>query len=210
MVFGKLGIFVVKALAIFSAFVAPLPVEGHGYLAKPMSRNLIAHTKGLEYDEFSLNGGGPSAVWPDGRWQFGGKGNHPICGRQQYSNPGPIQAKWSTGQQVTFTVKYTAVHRGHNYFGLCPANETPTPECFAKHWLTSVDTGKLYWDLASRPIGTYSMTFKLPSGFECPTCVLFWYWVTANSCHPPGDSGDMRKCGEPGAVPEEFCTCATC
>ncbi|ABT16506.1 hypothetical protein ATCV1_Z372R [Acanthocystis turfacea chlorella virus 1] len=54
MVFGKVGVFIVKALAIFSAVIAPLPVEGHGYLAKPMSRNLIAHNKGLEYDEFPL------------------------------------------------------------------------------------------------------------------------------------------------------------
>ena len=208
MVFGRIGTFVTKVLVVLSVAFVPLPATGHGFLAEPKSRNLIAHNKGVEYDHMSLAGGGPYAVWPNGRWEFGGKGNHYTCGRKQYDVPGPVQSVWSPEQTVTFTITYTAVHRGHNYFGLCPSNQKPTPACFAKHWLRNAETGKLYWDLGSRGIGTYKMKFKLPKNFECPKCVLWWWWVTGNSCHPPGDNGDMRKCGEPGAVPEEFWNCA--
>jgi hypothetical protein len=150
--------FLWKACTVILAFVAPLPiVKAHGYLAEPASRNLLAHRAGQEWDPQSLAGGGPASVWPDGYWVFGGGGNHPICGRDQYEKPGPIQATWRTGQIVKLKVTFTAVHRGHIYFGLCPANIKPTPECFAKHWLTSIDTVKRYWDLGDRPIGTYDM-----------------------------------------------------
>ena len=29
-------------------------------------------------------------------------------------------------------------------------------------------------------------TYRLPAGVECEHCVLQWWWVTANSCLPPG------------------------
>jgi len=201
--------FLTKACTMFVALVAPLPVVyGHGYLSKPASRNLIAHRKGLDYDHMSLDGGGGAAVWPDGYWKFGGGGHHFTCGRKKYNNPGPIQARWRTGQRIRLEITFTAVHRGHNYFGLCPADKPPTPECFAKRILVNTETNRRYWDLGDKPVGTYEMTFQLPKNFECPECVLWWWWVTGNSCLPPGDRGDLRACGEYGAVPEEFWNCA--
>jgi len=190
------------------AVIAPLPqVTAHGYLEEPVSRNLIAHRRGLEYDHMSLAGGGPHAVWPNGNWQFGGGGNHFTCGRQQYDTPGEIQRTWITGQQVKIKVVFTVVHRGHSYFGLCPAGKTPTPECFAKNWLTNIETNQRYWDLGDKQKGTYEMLFELPAGYECPNCVLWWWWVTGNSCLPPGDRGNLPACGE-YAIPEEFWNCA--
>lgn len=200
--------FLWKALTVLAAVIAPLPqVIAHGYLEEPVSRNLIAHRRGLEYDHMSLAGGGPHAVWPDGNWQFGGGGKHYTCGRQQYDAPGEIQRTWITGQQVKIKIVYTVVHRGHNYFGLCPAGETPTPECFAKNWLTNIETNQRYWDLGDKQKGTYEMLFQLPADYECPNCVLWWWWVTGNSCLPPGDRGNLPACGE-YAIPEEFWNCA--
>ena len=200
--------FLWKALTVIVAVIAPLPqVTAHGYLEEPVSRNLLAHRRGLEYDHMSLAGGGPHAVWPDGNWQFGGGGNHFTCGRQQYDTPGEIQRMWITGQQVKIKVVFTVVHRGHNYFGLCPADQEPTPECFAKNWLTNIETDQRYWDLGGQSKGTYEMLFQLPADYECPNCVLWWWWVTGNSCLPPGDRGNLPACGE-YAIPEEFWNCA--
>jgi len=200
--------FLWKTLTMLVAVIAPLPqVTAHGYLEEPVSRNLIAHRRGLEYDHMSLAGGGPHAVWPNGNWQFGGGGNHFTCGRQQYDTPGEIQRTWITGQQVKIKVVFTVVHRGHSYFGLCPAGKTPTPECFAKNWLTNIETNQRYWDLGDKQKGTYEMLFELPAGYECPNCVLWWWWVTGNSCLPPGDRGNLPACGE-YAIPEEFWNCA--
>ncbi|AGE49491.1 chitin binding domain-containing protein [Acanthocystis turfacea Chlorella virus Can0610SP] len=54
MVFGKLGIFVVQALAIFSNF-ASLPVEGRGYLSNPTSRALLARKRHCSGDVFGTD-----------------------------------------------------------------------------------------------------------------------------------------------------------
>lgn len=197
------------AVIFITALVAPLPTtNAHGFLAEPASRNFIAHKKGIEDDHFSLSGGGPDVVWHNGYWKFGGGGHHYTCGRKQYNIPGKLQAIWKPGQTVNLVVTITTAHRGHIYFGLCSAKVSPTPKCFAKHWLKNAKTNKQYWDLAGKPEGTYKMKFILPKNFECPKCVLWMWWVTGNSCHPPGDSGDMRKCGQYGAVPEEFWNCA--
>ncbi|CAN8062580.1 unnamed protein product [Agarophyton chilense] len=32
----------------------------------------------------------------------------------------------------------------------------------------------------------YYATFRLPKHFNCKHCVLQWYWVTGNTCNPPG------------------------
>ncbi|ABU43968.1 chitin binding domain-containing protein [Paramecium bursaria Chlorella virus NY2B] len=204
---GKLG-FIAKLITTFVAIIAPTPVHSHGFLAEPASRNFLAFKNGTEFDHMSLAGGGPSMVWPDGLWKFGGGGNHYTCGRERYDKPGPIQVVWKRDQIVKINITYTAVHRGHNYFGLCPTDRKPTPECFAEKWLTNAKTGLRYWDLSDRRVGSYIMEFELPPMFVCEKCVLWWWWVTGNSCLPPGDKGDMRSCGEPGAVPEEFWNCA--
>lgn len=77
-----------------------------------------------------------------------------------------------------------------------------------------------------------TMRYKLPKNLICKHCVLQWYWVTANSCNPPGqkeyfahydnpfgttcpsDGGGLgahnpalADCGG-DKVPEEFWSCA--
>ncbi|OSX80170.1 hypothetical protein BU14_0058s0081 [Porphyra umbilicalis] len=74
------------------------------------------------------------------------------------------------------------------------------------------------------------MRYRLPAALTCTRCVIQWYWVTANSCNPPGmaeynfpaawagcpgDGGSVggiargaAPCGPGGKWPEEFWTCA--
>lgn len=198
---GKIWKTVVAALAVLAS------ADAHGFMKQPMSRNYLAHLAGQEYDHMSLNGGGPWSVWPSGAWAFGGGGDHAACGRAQYDAPGPTQAVWAAGQTVDLVVEVTAAHKGHMYFGLCPSSQPPTPACFAQHWLVA-ENGLPYWDLGDKGTGTYPMRFKLPPGFSCEKCTLWWWYLTGNSCVPPGSSGNMQPCGAPGAIPEEFFNCA--
>lgn len=196
------------------AFLAPVPVSSHGYLANPTSRNLIAHRAGLEYDHHSLNGGGPWTVWPTGQWRPGGGGNHPLCGRDAYSGRGAAQATWLPGQDVRLSVVVTAPHAGHWYFGLCPAG-MESPACFASGRLRNTADGTDYFNLKNQrgslygAAGAYDMTFRVPAPLAPGDYVLQWYWLTGNSCDPPGDAPTaMGLCGGGGAVPEEFWNCA--
>ena len=215
--FGLLKRFVkivVTALAL-TAVVSTTPgAHAHGYVSNPASRNLLASRVGAEYDVQSLNGNGPWGTWPSGVWAYGGGGNHPVCGRDVYAAAGPPQATWNSGQIVDLSVTVTAVHAGHFYFGLCPAGQM-SPQCAYSHLLTNAADGKPYYDMAWTGgqrygfTGVHNMRFKLPAGFVCDPCVLFWHWVTGNSCDPPGAApSGMSPCGTPGAVPEEFWNCA--
>jgi len=203
------------ALAIALALaLLPGRASAHGYLSVPPSRNLLAHRAGLEWDPHSLNGGGPWSVWPSGRWQPGGGGLHPVCGRDAYAAPGPVQALWTEGQLVRLQVVVTAPHAGHFFFGICPAGQE-SAACFNAHPLTDAETGLPYWSLGGRggarygATGPHDMTFRLPAGVKCARCTLRFYWLTGNSCDPPGAAPTgMGTCGGSGALPEEFWNCS--
>ena len=210
--FGLLEKFV-KIVVAALALAAP-GAHAHGYVSNPASRNLLASRVGAEYDVQSLNGNGPWGTWPSGVWAPGGGGNHPVCGRDVYAAAAPPQATWNSGQTVDLSVTVTAVHAGHFYFGLCPAGQL-SPQCAYSHLLTNAADGKPYYDMAWTGgqrygfTGVHDMRFELPAGFVCDPCVLFWHWVTGNSCDPPGAApSGMLPCGAPGAVPEEFWNCA--
>ena len=183
--------------------------EAHGYLAYPASRNLLAHVRGGEFDHHSLNGGGPWSVWPTGQWLPGGGGNHPVCGRDAYGSPGPTQATWEAGQIVQVTVVITAGHKGLFFFGLCPSGQE-RPECFAAHRLKSTTTQSDAIEAPPAYQGTWSFSLRLPDNVpQCDACTLQWYYLTGNSCDPPGvRATGMSQCGTNNAVPEEFFNCA--
>ncbi|AGE55657.1 chitin binding domain-containing protein [Acanthocystis turfacea Chlorella virus MN0810.1] len=54
MIFGRLGIFLVNVLAIFST-VGPPSAEGRGYLSKPTSRSLLARKRRCTGDVFGTD-----------------------------------------------------------------------------------------------------------------------------------------------------------
>jgi hypothetical protein len=71
-----------------------------------------------------------------------------------------------------------------------------------------------------------TMRYKMPTTITCERCVLQWWWITANSCNPPGYAqrtpqpahvaasggtcnwwqSNLATCGQ--AYPEEFWNCA--
>jgi len=38
----------------------------------------------------------------------------------------------------------------------------------------------------------FTMKFRLPAGLRCAACTMQWYYMTANSCHPPGERDYYR------------------
>lgn len=164
----------------------------HAHIANPASRALLR-------GEGNKNGG--NEVQP--------------CGKTAWNSPGPVQATYSAGQVIDITIVISAQHIGRHQFRLCPgepgiggAGCTP---------LTNADDGTPYaWhtNFPQYPAGTYNWRFKLPDGMGCNPCVLWWHWMSANSCVPKG-APVVTCCGgqacsqEGGTVPaEEFWGCA--
>ena len=108
-------------------------------------------------------------------------------------------------------------------------DRVPHPSCEAGTDETCGAIHKEYpsrWYLPCRGVGPVvggtngKMRYQLPAGFTCTRCVVQWYWVTANSCTPPGmgdytppaswggcsKNGQLGPCG--AGWPEEFWTCA--
>ncbi|KAI0560096.1 Lytic polysaccharide mono-oxygenase [Gracilaria domingensis] len=57
----------------------------------------------------------------------------------------------------------------------------PTDRRYPGRWYLPCRSGASWDDF--RP---HYATFRLPKHFHCQHCVLQWYWVTANTCNPPG------------------------
>ena len=95
--------------------------------------------------------------------------------------------------------------RAHGFLANPPSRNLLASRAGAEHDAQSLNGG-------GRPygsLGTHSMTFRLPAGFACERCVLRWYWLTGNSCDPPGAvPTGTGACGAGGATPEEFWNCA--
>jgi hypothetical protein len=174
-------------------------------------------------------------------WPIGNKG---LCGDkasakpqdQKYLAAGPVAATYTSGQVIDIDLSISAYHKGRVSFSICNS-ATLSESCFNIH-LTRADSlqpGSRYLylpttstaavtvgpNLTSNPGAgqKYSMRFKLPDGFTCTRCVLRWYYLTGNSCHPPcdpadpapcvPDSANLGICGKSGThYPEEFWNCA--
>ena len=75
--------------------------------------------------------------------------------------------------------------------------------------------GDRWLHLGTAPTGSseYNASFVLPANVTCDgvtaRCVLQWYYLTGNSCNPPGEPaqyiGDygVGTCGAGGSTPEE-------
>jgi hypothetical protein len=122
---------------------------------------------------------------------------------------GAIQAVYSAGQTIDVSMTITAHHKGVVELRLCDEARV-TQKCLNKYpALQRVDFEKgalrdaqpinpnhpemfyinpTSYDPARNTQGNYEMTakFKLPEGVTCDHCVLQWWWLTANSCVPPG------------------------
>ncbi|KAL7530693.1 hypothetical protein ACHAXR_009440, partial [Thalassiosira sp. AJA248-18] len=131
----------------------PTPVLGHGYLATPRSRNLLAFQETVWWPQTSndpepetcphcLNLGGSRARCGMTQDTSGGLRNYDTP-RNALLGPMPtkIQATYVQGQDVVLDVTLTAHHKGHFVFSACPisSGEIPTQECFDANRLTFVE-----------------------------------------------------------------------
>jgi len=191
----------------------PEAVRGHGYLASPRSRQLVAAEDG---------DWGGSANLPE-------KENCPSCANIKNANgfcgkvqtrdydfpktgdgsplPPTAQAEYVEGQYVDMEFVFTANHNGHHITYACPDFDNPTQACFEQYPLEYVE------DLSVEAYGTSynapkdenfpsrayvnpaasktKMRFKLPEGLHGDPAndnlvLLQWHWVTGNSCRSEG------------------------
>ena len=108
-----------------------------------------------------------------------------------------------------------------------PENEQLTEECLDEHVLKQANIPEaqspgeewFYTNPSDPSTVQYTMYYQLPEDLVCDgdesACVLQWYWVSANSCNPPGIPEQYRRpynladCLSPSApYPEEFVNCA--
>jgi hypothetical protein len=196
----------------------------HGYLKEPKSRNYAANS---EYCPHCLNAGGVGAVagaggqWPDGK--------HGVCGDSFRGS-----RDHEEGGKNFSEVYLSTNHYGRFQFRICryklPGGEKEhlTEDCLNRNILKQANTSlsqapgeKFYYILPDDATsGNYTMFYELPQGLTCDgkssKCVLQWYWLTGNSCHPPHaplkyrTRSNMFECGEKSAAyPEEFWNCAS-
>lgn len=199
---------------------------GHGYLAKPMSRNYLHGSNNCPH---CLNGGGPFRT------------RHGVCG-DPASGPreheaggrfatGKVTGYYRQGGRIRLTTAVTTDHRGAIEYRVCryragsPASERQalTEACLNAHKLRRVDTGGrfVYLGRGSErgydPPKPYTAIYRVPDDLVCDgrrwKCVLQMHWITGNTCSShilsrkhavPG----LPTCGTRGLQPEEFWNCA--
>lgn len=206
----------------------------HGFMSVPVARNVNSGT----YCDHCLSAGGVGVVYATGKWPNGRNG---VCGDPasgegltpagyhegggKYEQTVGIRVThYHAGDTITVKGKLTANHLGYMQYFLCvlPPNSAGgtaerqflTNECFRKMPALKVYQEGAWSDryYVSSSLGEFSHSLKLPD-LECPRCVLRWYYLTGNSCTPPGTpakwaANNLVPCGGGGANPEEFWNCA--
>ncbi|GAB4821063.1 hypothetical protein N2152v2_008109 [Parachlorella kessleri] len=154
---------------------------------------------------------------------------------------GKIAGTYTEGQVVQFEIVITAFHMGRFGFRICRIQGLDTAsekaqfseDCLNQHQLVQASVsgaqnpGDLWFHLGQENRGTSCVDctlagtrhvsyYQLPPGLTCDgasaKCILQWYWLTGNSCNPPGEgypwgNGNLEPCGQ-GPYPEEFWNCA--
>lgn len=213
-----------------SVVTASLAVSAwaHGYMSVPVSRNM-----GASDCPHCLNAGGVGEVYATGSWP---NGKHGVCGDPASSDRphegggkyeqavGIRVTHYNAGDTIVVKGKLTANHLGYMQHFLCvlPANSAGgsgerqhlTNECFKRGGPLKVQQDGAWSDrfYVSSSLSDFQYPLRLPAT-ECARCVLRWYYLSGNSCTPPGTpakwaSSGLVPCGGGGANPEEFWNCA--
>jgi len=192
----------IKSFALISVGLTTTDfVSGHGYLKKPLSRNLYAYREGLWY--------GNEVGVPLKDESFMGlnrKKAEGICGISETKhvdydawldsthNPMPwiAQKIYNQGDVIDVTAYITANHFGHMEMYACANGRTSNEDCLLANSLENVTPGVLkdptfpgraFFSSAS---GEFDFKFQLPAHMCGPEVLLQWVYVTSNSCSPPG------------------------
>lgn len=204
----------------------------HGYMLAPVARNVDASDC-----PHCLNAGGVGAVhpnnmqWPNGRHgvcgdpaEGEGAGNHEGGGKFEQVK-GYRVTQYAVGDFIKIKIKLTANHLGYFQYSICvlPAGVTGTAErqhltndCFRRATPLQISQDGNWGDryYIRGDVNDYEHSVRLPANLECQRCVLRWYWVSGNSCIPPGTptkwkgGKNMGTCGTGVANPEQFWNCA--
>jgi len=110
-------------------------VMGHSYLAKPASRNLLAHIAGKEDCPHCLQSGGPDNVFERGGGIWPTRlapASHGLCGDpvqgspipmrledETYLKAGQVTATYQPGEIAEFHIAVSTHHKGHYEFRIC-------------------------------------------------------------------------------------------
>jgi hypothetical protein len=186
-----------------------------------------------------VNGGGPAEVYGNNRWPNGA--NRGVCGDAlkdltypalYHESGGPFEktvgirvTHYHAGDTISVKGKLTANHLGYMQVELCVLPPTSkggvgerrvlTNECFKRGGKLRVMQNGAWGDrfYVNNRLSEFEFPAKLPD-IVCPRCVVRWYYITGNSCTPPGTptswaDGDLSTCGSANAPnPEEFWNCA--
>ncbi|PSC73577.1 chitin binding domain-containing [Micractinium conductrix] len=132
--------------------------------------------------------------WPSDR-------PHEAGGRYWF---GTVTGSYEEGQAVNLTVRLTAAHKGRFLFRVCrivgagvAAEQAQLSyDCLNAHTLVQADApgaqapGDPWWYVDNEQYLYDAMPYQLPKGLHCDgvaaTCVLQWFYLTGNSCDPPG------------------------
>lgn len=214
--------------------------RGHGFLGHPPARNVLANS---DYCPHCLNMGTTRLVSNNGklRWPEGLRG---ICG-DPFNGPRPHEeggkyygggtpvVTYARGGIAEIEVYLTTNHYGRFRFRVCKIDggrsekQQLTESCLEHHVLKQANIPQAqrpgdewFYTSPSDPSTTlYTMYYQLPEDLVCDgesaSCVLQWYWVSANSCNPPEFPAayklpyGLEECTAPDApYPEEFINCA--
>ena len=222
------------------------PAQAHGYLKFPPARNVLANSNycphclnGGTVAKVSASG---TLLWPEGKHgicgdPYDGPRDHEYGGKY-YVDGGIPKVTYMQGDVAKIEVFISTNHNGRFKFRICKfrANspfETEkdllTEECLDQYVLKQADVpgaqkpGEVYfYTTPGDPVTTeYIMYYQLPPELVCDgvyyRCVMQWYWVSGNTCNPPGTPDKYKRpfslseCGDPKNMknyPEEFWNCA--
>lgn len=194
---------VMYSVAAVCALLAPA-VEAHGWLQKPLARQLCNGDK-VKWSMSQSGGHGACGMTPP----YGGVPG--LCGDPFGSKdciPGRFEKKamacepqetYQRGGIMRTHVDISANHGGFWELSICDSTEI-SQKCFDKHKLKTVEHGVEQWHVMDRKIDnpssdnpdSYVMEWQLPPDLVCDHCVVQWTWWTAHNCLYPCEK---KVCG---------------
>ncbi|XP_037045250.1 uncharacterized protein LOC119080785 [Bradysia coprophila] len=195
------------ALILFVAGLAT--VEPHGFVRTPLSRTSI-------FREPSWGAQQPfwwddTGVWcgnvqQDQQYSTCGRcgdapGNSHAAQGGRYDK-GIVTGTYNAGQIVDVTVEFTANHRGHFEFDLCP-QVTETNTCFQSLNIVGggreIRNGNRMCSGGDHQNGPVVARVQLPAGVRCTRCTLRWTYRTSyppapDACFQPNPTQTFRNC----------------
>lgn len=174
---------------VLISIVLAIPVDGHGRLVEPPSRNAMwraGFKNPPNYNDNQLNCGGFSFQWISNGGKCGVCGD-PFGKEQQHVYPGKyanniITRTYRKGQSIEIKVEITANHKGYFKFEIGDIGTPPITEPKLNNVLRISGTGNTkYYLPKGSGAGIFIASLQLPQTLTCKHCVLRWTYIAGNS-----------------------------